>query len=197
MRRRVGAFLGWVLVAGGCATGGATAREAGMNGPRVIDAAAMTRIDSTLRSFTESGRLAGVSALVFEKGREVYFGAYGTADREKQVPMDRNIIVQIFSMTKPVTGVALMTLYEKGAFQLDDPVAKYAPEFANVKVYAGADANGSPILQTPARPITIRDLTRHTAGFATGADNPGVGPNGQPLAPPGEKKRIPLDVLLN
>jgi CubicO group peptidase (beta-lactamase class C family) len=147
-----------------------------MNEPRVIDAAAMTRIDSTLRSFTESGRLAGVSALVFEKGREVSFGAYGTADREKQVPMDRNTIVQIFSMTKPVTGVALMTLYEKGAFQLDDPVAKYAPEFANVKVYAGADANGSPILQAPARPITIRDLTRHTAGFATGADNPGVGP---------------------
>src|SRR5690606_15973296 len=88
----------------------------------------------------------------------------------------RRTIAQIFSMTKPITGVALMTLYEEGKFQLDDPVAKYAPEFANVQVYAGEDAAGNAILETPRRPMTIRDLTRHTAGFATGAGDPGVGP---------------------
>jgi CubicO group peptidase (beta-lactamase class C family) len=70
-------------------------------------------------------------------------------------------------MTKPVTGVALMTLHEQSAFQLDDPLAKYAPEFANVKVLTGTDSNGEMILEEPKRPITIRDITRHTAGFVT------------------------------
>jgi CubicO group peptidase (beta-lactamase class C family) len=90
--------------------------------------------------------------------------------------MSRDAIVQIFSMTKPITGVALMTLYEQGKFQLDDPVSKYVPELANMHVYAGADAAGAVTLVQPHRPMTIRDLTRHTAGFATGGDNPGVGP---------------------
>src|SRR5215467_6936989 len=143
---------------------------------QVVDAAARSRIDSTLRSFAQSGSVAGVSALVWEKGREVYFGAFGMADRESQRPMRRDAIVQIFSMTKPVTGVALMTLYEQGKFRLDDPLAKYAPEFANLRVYAGADSSGKPILVAPRRAITIRDITRHTAGFATEANNPGVGP---------------------
>jgi CubicO group peptidase (beta-lactamase class C family) len=143
---------------------------------QIVDAAARSRIDSTLRSFAQSGSVAGVSALVWEKGREVYFGAFGMADREAERPMRRDAIVQIFSMTKPITGVALMTLYEQGKFRLDDPLAKYAPEFANLRVYAGTDPKGAPVLVPPRRPVTIRDITRHTAGFATGADNPGVGP---------------------
>jgi CubicO group peptidase (beta-lactamase class C family) len=69
-------------------------------------------------------------------------------------------------MTKPIIGVALMTLYEKGAFQLDDPLSKYAPEFTSMKVFEGVDATGKPILVPAKRPITIRDITRHTAGFA-------------------------------
>lgn len=150
--------------------------QAGSSGARTVDAAAVARIDSTLSAFVARGTLAGVSALVYEDGEEVYFGAFGLADREAGVPMDRRTITQIFSMTKPITGVALMTLYEDGAFNLDDPVAKYTPEFANVRVYAGEDAAGNPVLETPRRPMTIRDLTRHTAGFATGGDNPGVGP---------------------
>jgi CubicO group peptidase (beta-lactamase class C family) len=147
-----------------------------IGGTDVVTAATRARIDSTLSSFAKSGTIAGVSALVFEKGREVYFGGFGTADREANRPMRRDAIVQIFSMTKPITGVALMTLYEQGKFQLDDPLAKYAPEFANLRVYAGADANGAPMFVAPRRPITIRDITRHTAGFATGSENPGVGP---------------------
>ncbi len=63
--------------------------------------------------------------------------------------MDRNTIVQIYSMTKPITGTALMTLYEEGKFDLDDPVAKYAPEFTDIKVYTGEDAYGKPILESP------------------------------------------------
>lgn len=129
-----------------------------------------TRLDSTLRSFVDSGLVTGVSALIFQNNQEVYFNAFGLADREQQVPMDRNTLVRIYSMTKPVTGVALMKLYEQGAFQLDDPLEKYAPEFANMKVYVGEDEKGNMILEPVKRPITIRDITRHTAGFATSPD---------------------------
>ena len=144
--------------------------------PHIVSALATARIDSTLRRFVETGAVAGVSALVHEKGQEVYFNAFGMADREARRPMSRDAIVQIFSMTKPITGVALMTLFEQGKFQLDDPVAKYVPELANLRVYAGPGADGSPTLVEPRRAMTIRDVTRHTAGFATGPDNPGVGP---------------------
>lgn len=141
----------------------------------IVDHAAVVRIDSTLKSFVESGKIAGVSALIYEKNKEVYFNAFGYADRENKIPMARNTLVRIYSMTKPITGTALMTLYEKGAFQLDDPVSKYAPEFANMKVFAGVDPSGNPVLVPLRRPMTIRDLTRHTAGFGTDTSIVGLG----------------------
>lgn len=143
--------------------------------PPLIDKAVKARIDATLRRFVDSGKVAGVSALIYEKNRPVYYNAFGYADREAKVPMDRHTLVRIYSMTKPVTGVALMTLYEKGLFQLDDPLSKYAPEFADMKVYKGVDAAGNLVLEPARRPITIRDITRHTAGFASSADVPGLG----------------------
>src|SRR5690606_11702426 len=103
---------------------------------QIIDDTAVKRIDSTMKSFIDTGDIAGVSVLIFEKNKEVYYNAFGYANREDSIPMDRNTIVQIYSMTKPITGVALMTLFEKDSFKLDDPVSKYAPEFANMKVYA-------------------------------------------------------------
>ncbi len=127
-----------------------------------------TRIDSTLRGFVHRGDVAGVSALIYEKGEEVYFGAFGDADREAGTPMRRNTLAQIYSMTKPITGVALMQLYERGKFDLDAPLSEYLPEFANLRVYQpGGDAgalNTAPL----DRPVTVRDLTRHTAGFYNG-----------------------------
>lgn len=126
-------------------------------------------IDRTLKSFIDGEALIGVSALIYEDGEEAYFGAFGMADREEGRPMQRDTIVQIFSMTKPITGTVLMTLYEEGKFQLDDPLAKHAPEFADMKVYAG-EANGQPVYEDPARPITIRDIMRHTAGFYGGEE---------------------------
>lgn len=137
----------------------------------LVTEAVKTRIDSTLKAMVDSGNVAGVSGLIFEKDKEVYYNAFGQADREAKKPMDRNTIVQIYSMTKPITGTALMTLYEEGKFDLDDPVAKYAPEFADLKVYTGQDASGKPILENTKRPMTIRDLTRHTAGFGSGGDS--------------------------
>lgn len=131
----------------------------------IVDDTARARIDSTLQHSVDHNEVAGISALIFEKDEEVYFNAFGKSVIEKETPMDRNSIIQIYSMTKPVTGVALMQLYEKGAFALDDPVAKYIPEFRNLQVYAGIDSNGNLILESPGREMTIRDLTRHTAGF--------------------------------
>jgi CubicO group peptidase (beta-lactamase class C family) len=128
-------------------------------------------IDAALRSLVESQKLVGVSALVFQGTQEAYFGAFGLADRENNQPMARDTVVQIFSMTKPVTGVALMKLYERGKFQLDDPLELYAPEFANLKVYAGLDAAGQPKYEAPRRKVTIRDVLRHTAGFTEGRDD--------------------------
>jgi CubicO group peptidase (beta-lactamase class C family) len=130
--------------------------------PLLIEPAA---IDAALKSLVDSQKIVGVSGLVYQRGSEVYFGAFGFADRENSKPMARDTIAQIWSMTKPVTGVALMKLYERGKFQLDDPLETYAPEFANLKVFAGLDEAGLPKYEAPRRKPTIRDVLRHTAGF--------------------------------
>ncbi len=130
--------------------------------PLLIEPAA---IDAALKSLVDSQKVVGVSGLVYQRGREAYFGAFGFADRENNKPMARDTIAQIWSMTKPVTGVALMKLYERGKFQLDDPLEAYAPEFANLKVFAGLDEAGMPKYEAPKRKPTIRDVLRHTAGF--------------------------------
>ena len=140
--------------------------------PLVVEPAA---IDAALKSMVDSQKIVGVSGLVFQGGKEVYFGAFGLADRENNRPFARDTVVQIFSMTKPVVGVALMKLYERGKFQLDAPLATYLPEFGNVKVYAGQDDAGQPKYEAPKRPITVRDMLRHTAGFAAGSDETPVG----------------------
>src|SRR5689334_21793496 len=107
------------------------------------------RIESTLSSMVDSGRTAGASLLVWKDGREAYFGAAGFADREARRPMARDTIVQIYSMTKPVTGVALMQLWEQGKFGVDDLLSRYLPDFQSIQVYGGKDAAGSPVYHAP------------------------------------------------
>jgi CubicO group peptidase (beta-lactamase class C family) len=128
-------------------------------------------IDGALKRLVDSHAIIGVSGLVYERGKEAYFGAFGLADRENNKPMTRDTLVQIRSMTKPVTGVALMQLYERGKFELDAPLETYASEFANLKVYAGLDAAGQPRYEAPKRKVTVRDILRHTAGLAAGNDD--------------------------
>lgn len=136
----------------------------------VIDQATKQRIDSTLQSLITDSFVVGTSALIFEKGKEVYFNAFGYADREANVKMDRNTIVTIYSMTKPITGTTLMSLYEKGAFQLEDSLAAHLPEFANMSVATGVDDSGNRTLAPTDRAITVADITRHSAGFSRRAD---------------------------
>ena len=140
--------------------------------PLVIEPAA---IDAALKSMVDSQKVVGVSALVYQGDNEVYFGAFGFADRENQKPMARDTVAQIFSMTKPVTGVALMMLYERGKFELDQPLEMLAPDFADQKVYAGLDDAGQPKYEPQKRRITIRDVLRHTAGFPNDGDQDAVG----------------------
>jgi CubicO group peptidase (beta-lactamase class C family) len=151
-----------------------TSAAAQTPGKPPIDAASATlridraRIDAALAQMVADGRAVGVSALVWVDGREVYFGARGDADREAHKPMTRDTLIQIFSMTKPVTGVALMQLWEQGKFRIDDPLSDYLPEFAKVRVYAGTNPDGTIRTEAPRRPILIRDILRHTAGFSYG-----------------------------
>ena len=81
--------------------------------------------------------------------------------------MKLDTIARIYSMTKPITGVAMMMLYEEGKWKPSDPIAKHIPEFANLKVYAG-EKDGQPILEAPVHPPTMGELMSHTAGFTYG-----------------------------
>jgi CubicO group peptidase (beta-lactamase class C family) len=101
-------------------------------------------------------------------GQVVHEDAYGMADIEANRPMTRDAYFYVYSMTKPFTSVALLTLYEEGRFQLSDPLAKYLPELANLQLYAGESAGGGMITRAPARQPTIEDVFRHTAGFLYG-----------------------------
>ena len=123
------------------------------------------RIDRMLRDMVAKDRVAGASVLIWKDGREAYYRTVGYADREAKLPIRRDSLFQVFSMTKPVTGVGLMRLWEDGRFSLDEPIAKYLPEYADVKVFKGMDASGQPILKAPDRPILIRDILRHSAGL--------------------------------
>ena len=149
-----------------CSTGPAPAPGGAPIAPLTLDT---TRIAGALSAMVADGRAAGAAVLIWKDGKEAYFGSAGFADREAGRPMSRDAIAQIYSMTKPVTGVALMQLWEQGKFGLDDPLSRYLPAFASMRVYAGKDAAGQPIYRPAARQITVRDIMRHTAGFAYGA----------------------------
>lgn len=124
----------------------------------------LERVDQWLDFQISSGRLAGASVLIGRHGRVGYFAANGLADQEQQTAFNRESIVRIFSMTKPVTTVAAMMLFERGMFQLDDPIARYLPEFKDTPVWCGANAAITE-LEKQATPITVKQLMNHTSGL--------------------------------
>jgi CubicO group peptidase (beta-lactamase class C family) len=126
------------------------------------------RLDRWMEGQTAAKRTAGVVVLIARHGRIVWEKAYGVADIASGKPLRTDAMFRLFSMTKPVTSVALLTLYEQGRFQLTDPLERAIPAFKEVAVYSGTDADGRMILKPPARAITLQDLFRHTAGFAYG-----------------------------
>ena len=132
-----------------------------------LPTAALSEIDSLMKSYVSEGKLAGVVMLIAREGKVAHAGVYGQADIEANRPMRRDDLFRIYSMSKPITGVALMTLYDEGKFQLDDSVGKYLKGFDSVKVFAGKDGDTVKLVDLQ-RPMTIRDLMCHTAGLAYG-----------------------------
>ncbi len=128
-------------------------------------------LDAVLTDFVDSGSVVGAAALIYSGNKEVYYGDFGLADREAGTPWARDTLVNIYSMTKPVTGVTLMSLHEDGAFDLEDPLSKFLPEYEDVKVYETMGEDGNTLQVKPNRPIRIIDLMRHTAGFGYGWDD--------------------------
>jgi CubicO group peptidase (beta-lactamase class C family) len=128
-----------------------------------VSAERLQRITTAMQRYVDQGNLPGVVTLVARRGKVVHFGAVGSRNVETKAPMTRDTIFRLYSQSKPVTAIATMILYEEGKFLLTDPVAKYLPEFAEMKVYLGEE-NGQ-IKTEPARPITIQHLLTHTAGF--------------------------------
>ena len=124
-------------------------------------------IQAFTKHYVDSGKLPGYLCLVSRFGEEAHFISYGKRDVERGTAITRDTVFRIYSMSKPITSVALMMLYEKGAFQLDDPVAKYIPAWRDLKVFALGDATSFQV-RPPARPMTIKDLLTHTSGLTYG-----------------------------
>jgi CubicO group peptidase (beta-lactamase class C family) len=129
--------------------------------------AALDRIAPALQAFVDSGRVAGIYALIARHGRIGYERTFGWMDVERHQPMRRDAIFRIYSMTKPVVAVGILRLVEDGKLALDDPVSKYIPAFGQVKVFAGGSAD-APVLRDPGSPVTVRQLLTHTSGLGYG-----------------------------
>lgn len=127
----------------------------------------LQRVTDHLRGRVDAGQLPGWQVLVARGGRIALQAEYGDRDVEAGAPVTPDTIFRIYSMTKPITSVALMTLYEQGAFQLDDPVGRFIPELAELQVFAGGDAERYDTVPAE-RAVTLRDLLTHTAGFTYG-----------------------------
>jgi len=128
----------------------------------------LARMDDVAKSFVDGKMLPGMSYLISKGGTEIRYGNYGARDMASNSPIKRDTIFRIYSMTKPITGIAMMMLYEEGRFLLDDPVEKYIPEFKDMPVFAGVAEDGSFITEPQARKMTMADLMSHTAGFTYG-----------------------------
>ena len=124
----------------------------------------LARIRPAVEKYIADDKIAGAVTLVARHGQVVHHECTGLLDRARQAAMQPDALFRIYSMTKPIICTALMALYERSAFQLFDPVAKYIPAFQDLKVYAGGDA-ASPDLTDLARPVTVRDLLTHTSGL--------------------------------
>ena len=128
----------------------------------------LKRIDTHFHKLVDDGKIAGVVTWVARHGQVVHEDAYGLADIEAKRAISKDSYFYVYSMTKPITSVALLMLYEEGRFQLSDSVARHLPELANLQLYAGEGPGGRMMLKAPARQPTIQDVFRHTAGFLYG-----------------------------
>lgn len=143
-----------------------------------FDASKLEKIDQAMLDQIKDGKIVGCSALIFKDGKIAYARNWGKRDRKKDLPVEDDTIWRIYSMSKPITSVAVMQLVEKGKINLDDPIARFIPEFKDLRVFDRSakqddreNGNGkkTELPTVPAnRPMTVRDLLRHTSGLTYG-----------------------------
>ncbi len=134
-----------------------------------LDAGRLERItDHIERNYISTGKIAGCQVQVTRHGHTAYAKSFGLRDRERGTPWSDDTIVRIYSMTKPIVSVALMTLFEEGRFQLDDPVHRFIPEWKNHRVWVSGEGE-SMVTEAPKRPVSFRDVLSHTAGLTYGS----------------------------
>src|ERR1700722_2923870 len=160
-RKRIPVLLGFIFLAVVAA-----AQDLPTAKPEAVGLSSerLERIGTVVQQNIDDKRIAGAVTLVIRHGHVAWFKSQGMMDREASRPMRLDAMFRICSMTKPVTSVAVMMLYEEGRFLLDDPVSKYLPEFKNMKVLVKRPP-GEPYTIPATKEITIRDLLRHTSGI--------------------------------
>jgi CubicO group peptidase (beta-lactamase class C family) len=132
-----------------------------------FDADRLARVGRFFERYVDDGRLPGWSLLISRHGRVAHLSNYGRRDLEADLPIEPDTLFRIYSMTKPITSVAAMMLYEQGAFELNDPLSRFIPAFADVRVYTGGPA-AKPVTVPAVEPIRIRHLLTHSAGLTYG-----------------------------
>jgi len=128
----------------------------------------LARMNKAIHAYVDAGRTPGVVTVILRHGKVVHSDVYGKADLESGRASRADDLFRMYSMTKPITSVALLMLLEEGKFQLTDPLARFFPAVADMKVFAGTSAQGGVLLDAQKRPITIQDVFRHSAGFSYG-----------------------------
>jgi CubicO group peptidase (beta-lactamase class C family) len=132
-----------------------------------LDPARLDRIDRHFRRYVDDGLLPGWLITLSRRGRLAYVSSYGSRDLEEGLPVETGTLWRIYSMTKPVTSVAAMMLYEEGAFELQDPVSRFIPSFADMRVFAGG-SDIKPVTVPATEPVRIWHLLTHTSGLTYG-----------------------------
>ena len=130
-----------------------------------IDKSRLDDVEADLQGRIDQGKLSGAVVMIAQDGEIQMNKALGYQNVEDQVAMSTDSIFRIFSMTKPVTGTALMILFDEGKFELDDPVGEYLPELANVDVFVSQNEDGSWETEPADHPMTVRELMSHTGGL--------------------------------
>jgi CubicO group peptidase (beta-lactamase class C family) len=138
-----------------------------------LASAGLAKLTRVVHRAVDEGRIPGGMTLVGRRGKVAYFDTYGSMDIEAGRPLQDDTIFRIYSMTKPIVSVGLMTLYEEGLFQVDEPVSKYLPQLKGLKVLAGGTAE-VPVLREAEREMSIRDVLGHTSGLGRGRGNDSV-----------------------
>ena len=128
----------------------------------------LERLHALMQQAVDQKQIAGIVTILARHGKIVDYRTYGVRDMATGAPMTKDTIFRDYSMTKPINGVAMMILYEQGKWLPSDPISKYIPEFAHLKVFKGVDADGKMILVDPDHAPTMRELMTHTAGFTYG-----------------------------